>query len=104
MGECLADHSNFDQIMVKNQADEEIILVKQAGVVHAYRNSCPHIGIGLDYGDGRCLVDDDKLLCSMHAALFEADTGYCIDGPCAGKSLQRVPIRVEEGKIFVDAK
>lgn len=89
--------------MVQAPNGEEIILVKQAEQVHAYRNSCPHIGVGLDYGDGSCLIDGDTLICAMHGALFEADTGYCIDGPCSGKSLERIPIRIEDGKVFLDA-
>ena len=89
--------------MVQSPQGDEIILVKQADVVHAYRNSCPHIGIGLDYGDGSCLVDGDKLICAMHGALFEAASGLCIDGPCNGQSLQRIAIRIEDGKIFLDA-
>lgn len=103
MAHLLADHTDFDQIMATDANDEEIILVKQAEVVHAYRNSCPHVGIGLDYGDGRCLHDDATLICSLHGAQFEADTGFCTVGPCSGKSLQRVPIIMKDGKIFLDA-
>ncbi len=89
--------------MATDANDEEIILVKQAETIHAYRNSCPHVGIGLDYGDGSCLHDESTLVCSLHGALFEADTGYCTAGPCSGQSLKRVPITIRDGKIFLDA-
>ena len=45
----------FDQVTVKHPRGFEVILVNLNGIVHGYRNSCPHIGIGLDHGDGRCL-------------------------------------------------
>jgi nitrite reductase/ring-hydroxylating ferredoxin subunit len=94
--------TDFDQVTVKDPRGHEVILVKLDGVVHGYRNSCPHIGIGLDYGDGRCLHGERQLICSMHGALFAADTGYCTDGPCRGDSLQRVPVRVEGGKVVAE--
>jgi nitrite reductase/ring-hydroxylating ferredoxin subunit len=96
-------HGNhaFDQITVKHPQGYEIILVKIDGQVHGYRNSCPHIGIGLDYGDGRCLHNDKTLICSLHGALFEADTGYCVDGPCAGESLIRIPVMIDaNGRVI----
>lgn len=92
--------SDFAQIMVPHPAGgPEIILVKHGGTVHAYRNICPHIGVGLDYGDGKCLADADTLICAMHGARFEAATGACFDGPCSGDALTRVPIRIEQGRV-----
>jgi len=91
----LHPHSDFDQAMVKHPDGFEVILVKLDGVVHAYRNSCPHIGIGLDYGDGHCKHGDQQLICNMHGALFDADTGYCTDGPCSGDSLTRVAVQID---------
>ena len=54
-------HPNLDftQITVRHPAGYEVILVRAPGAlpeyqpetVHAYRNSCPHLGIGLDYGN-----------------------------------------------------
>lgn len=103
MPEQLADHTDFDQIMATDSQKREIILVKQGPDIHAYVNSCPHVGVQLDYGDGRCLIDEKVLLCSLHGARFEAATGYCFAGPCSGQSLERVAIRINEQGIFLDA-
>ena len=93
----------FDQITVKHPDGFEVILVIEQGTVHAYRNSCPHLGISLDYGTGNCLLDDGRtLLCAMHAATFAADTGLCTGGPCAGASLKRVAVRIESGNVVCD--
>ena len=94
---------DFTQVMASHPAGHEIILFRQGGTVHGYRNSCPHIGIGLDYGNGKCLLEDGKtLLCALHGATFEATTGFCTGGPCAGASLTRVPVRVEGDTIVCD--
>jgi nitrite reductase/ring-hydroxylating ferredoxin subunit len=102
MAVILHPDTAFDQITVKHPAGFEIILVNQDGVLHGYRNSCPHVGVGLDWGDGKCKTAPNQLMCAMHGALFEADTGLCTDGPCAGESLRRVPVRVEGGKVVCD--
>ena len=93
--------------MAKHPSGHELILFRAGEgvdqVVHAYRNSCPHLGISLDYGTGNCLLDDGKtLLCAMHAATFAADTGLCTGGPCAGASLKRVAVRIEAGNVVCD--
>jgi nitrite reductase/ring-hydroxylating ferredoxin subunit len=95
--------TDFDQIMVRHPRGFEVILVNLAGEIHAYRNRCPHVGVGLDYGDGRCKTGDNELLCAMHGARFTADSGLCIDGQCAGQSLERIAVRVEHGAIVADA-
>ena len=92
---------NFDQVMVSLPDGEELILVRVGNAVRAYRNSCPHLGIGLDYGDGRCLDADGKLICAMHGARFEPADGYCIDGPCRGDSLEAVAIVIRDGAVLL---
>lgn len=94
--------TEFDQVMAKHPKGHEIILVKIDGKIHAYRNSCPHVGIGLDYGNGRCLTGPNELTCSMHGAVFHADTGECVGGPPFGRFLQRIDVRVENGRVVCD--
>ncbi|TVR44067.1 MAG: Rieske (2Fe-2S) protein [Planctomycetota bacterium] len=88
------------QIMAVDEKLGEVIVVSHEGL-HAYRNSCPHIGVGLDYGDGDCLVEPGILLCSLHGARFRAEDGFCFDGPCAGDALSRIPIRLIDDRIEV---
>lgn len=92
----------FDQVMATHPDGYGVILVRGSdGVVRGFRNSCPHVGIELDYGDGRCLVEPGVLLCSMHGARFQADDGLCIAGPCSGDSLQPVPVSVVDGQVVL---
>ena len=69
---------------------QTIVVTCDDGATHRFRNRCPHLGIPLDWGDGRCLSDDGTVLvCAMHQAVFDPASGLCLAGPCVGKSLER---------------
>lgn len=79
-------------------------LVVHAGTqVCGYVNRCPHAGHPLDLMPGRFLTADGSLLlCSSHGALFEKSTGYCVAGPCAGRTLTSVALKIESGYVMLD--
>ncbi len=67
-----------------------------------YVNRCPHAGHPLNLEPHRFLAFGDTLiLCSSHGALFDRRTGFCIAGPCPGKSLESVPVRIEAGFVML---
>jgi nitrite reductase/ring-hydroxylating ferredoxin subunit len=79
----------------------EALLVNYEGTLFAFRNRCPHVGITLDWVDNQFFsVDHRYLICANHGAVFEPKTGECIWGPCAGLSLQSVPLELESEKVF----
>ena len=79
-----------------------LIAVRRGNDVRLYINSCPHIGSPLDFEPGNFLTPArDKIICSTHGALFEIDSGLCVHGPCEGKSLEPVPSRVSDGKVWL---
>ena len=94
--------TDFDQITIEHPKGFQVILITIHGTIHAYRNRCPHIGIGLDWGDGRCKSGANELICAMHGATFEADTGVCTGGPCAGDRLERIAISIVDGKVVAE--
>ena len=102
MSHVLHGTTDFDQVMATHPLGFEVILVKQDGVVHGYRNRCPHVGVGLDWGDGHCLDTPTELRCALHGARFVAATGECIAGPCYGEHLQRVAVRISDGTVVCD--
>jgi nitrite reductase/ring-hydroxylating ferredoxin subunit len=70
--------------------------------VRGYVNRCPHAGHPLNLLPNRFLTPDGTLiLCSSHGALFEKQTGYCVVGPCAGRSLRAVPLEVQAGFVML---
>ena len=81
-----------------------ILVVRTGETVRGYLNRCPHAGHALDLLPQRFLTADGSLiLCSSHGALFEKSTGYCVAGPCAGRSLTPVPLQVSCGVVWVEA-
>ena len=67
-----------------------------------YINSCPHARHPLNFKPNQFLTSDGALiLCASHGALFEKSTGYCVAGPCAGQSLQTLPLEVSDGYVML---
>lgn len=64
-----------------------------AGVV-AYVNRCAHQPIELDWNPGQFFDAQGYLVCAMHGALYDANDGQCVAGPCVGARL--LALRVEE--------
>lgn len=81
---------------------QSLMVIRRGDRVFGYLNNCPHIGAPLDGQSGRFLdLTGCYIQCGMHGALFEPETGRCIGGPCAGKSLSPVPLSLDDGAIFV---
>jgi nitrite reductase/ring-hydroxylating ferredoxin subunit len=79
-----------------------IFVVRAHDAVHGYLNRCPHAGHPLDLLPERFLTPDGTLiLCSSHGALFEKTTGFCVAGPCAGRSLTPVALEVRCGLVML---
>ncbi len=74
----------------------DVLAVRRGNQVFAYINSCPHTQAPLDFVPGAFLTLDKTLIqCSTHGALFRIEDGFCVQGPCAGKSLVPVAVAVE---------
>ena len=77
-------------------------VVRRDGECFAYINSCPHTGSPLDWVEHQFLDLEGALIqCAVHDARFLIDTGECIFGPCPGASLEPLPIRVDNGNIYL---
>ncbi len=75
--------------------------VRFRGVVHAYVNECRHQCTELDWNPGE-FFDAERLylICATHGALYQPDTGLCIDGPCRGARLSTVAVVEHDGGIY----
>ncbi|ATQ41007.1 Rieske (2Fe-2S) protein [Caulobacter mirabilis] len=75
-------------------------VVRQAGEVRGYVDSCPHAGWPLAGPSGRHLTrEGDLILCAGHGALFRIEDGVCLSGPCAGRRLTPWPVAVRAGQV-----
>jgi nitrite reductase/ring-hydroxylating ferredoxin subunit len=88
-------------ILKRGKETIEVFIVRFKGKFHAYVNRCKHISLPLDWGDNDFFTSDGEfLMCKNHGAIYAPDSGTCVAGPCAGQSLEAIPIRVVKGKIL----
>lgn len=79
-----------------------MFIVRRGDDVFGYVNSCPHQHIPLNYFPDRFVsADKQHIMCANHAALFNFENGHCVLGPCAGQSLQQIPLTLRNGEVVV---
>ncbi len=61
----------------------------------ALDDTCPHAGGSLTEG----MIDEDLVVCPLHAYAFEIATGRCVDDPAC--SVSSYPTRIESGILQV---
>jgi nitrite reductase/ring-hydroxylating ferredoxin subunit len=78
---------------------KEGFVVLHKGEFYAYENRCPHWSVPIT--DRNELFHDNigLIICPLHGATFEMNSGTCISGPCEGDAL--VSMRVEKAKNLV---
>ncbi|MBP0595454.1 Rieske (2Fe-2S) protein [Paraburkholderia sp. LEh10] len=86
----------------KAVAEAGIVVLRRGDHAWAYRNLCPHFSIPLNYEpDTFWTYEGEHLMCAHHSAMFRFEDGMCVDGPCVGAALTRVPVRVEQRVVVV---
>lgn len=79
-----------------------IVVLRWGRRMFGYVNACPHHGERLDWERDQFFdPTGTRLICGKHGALFELDTGLCIDGPCRGLRLEPVMLTVLDGDVCV---
>lgn len=78
-------------------------IVRQGTTVFAYRNSCPHTGVTMNWLPDQFLDSSAQyILCSMHGAMFRIEDGWCVRGPCAGDTLMSIPTYLQGDEIVCE--
>jgi nitrite reductase/ring-hydroxylating ferredoxin subunit len=78
------------------------LVLRVGDQVRAYVNQCAHLQYPLNYQPNEFLTPDGSLIvCTVHGALFEKLTGCCVAGPCYGRSLINLPVRIDAGYILL---
>jgi len=84
--------------------ERKLFAIRQDNQLYAYWNSCPHMGIPLNWMPGKFLDLDGALLqCSAHGALFQINSGECIGGPCVGDHLTPIAFLQNGDQYFISA-
>jgi nitrite reductase/ring-hydroxylating ferredoxin subunit len=102
-GACLRECARGARFDLPREGGEgKGFAIRFRGLVHAYVNRCPHLGVELDWQPGEFFEPGGLyLVCSTHGALFEPSTGLCVAGPCPGARLERLSVEERDGKIFI---
>jgi naringenin degradation protein FdeD len=81
-----------------------VFVLRHGGRLLAYVNSCPHQGTPLDLAPHRFFTTTGAhIICRTHGALFRPGDGFCVAGPCVGKSLAPAAIRVRGGIVWLES-
>jgi len=80
----------------KRGRQDLLFVVKFNDEFYGWRNACPHVNNAPMAWRKDAYMDAKKqhVACHAHGALFEPDSGLCIQGPCLGKTLEKVPVYV----------
>ncbi len=98
----LSDFKSDKVLKIALNTKEDVLLVKHHREINAFLNRCPHAFAKLDSGYPKLVaMDDYHLLCTMHGAQFNPQTGRCVLGPCKGRYLQSLDIKVEDDLIWL---
>lgn len=82
---------------------ERMFVIRKEGEVFGYMNLCPHQGTTLDWKpDAFLTIEKDYIMCATHGALFEKETGACVWGPCQGRMLAPIKVRLDDGLVMLD--
>ncbi|MGB0449414.1 MAG: Rieske (2Fe-2S) protein [Porticoccaceae bacterium] len=84
--------------------ERQLFAIRQDNELYAYWNSCPHMGIPLNWMPGKFLdLDSIFVQCSSHGALFKISDGECVGGPCVGDRLTPVSLKRDGDQYFIAA-
>jgi len=83
--------------LVVRAHDDDVLLVRSAGVVAAVSNVCGHAGGPLDEGP---IDDAGCVTCPWHGSVFRLADGHVVHGPATGHQ-PRYEVRSEGGRVSV---
>ena len=89
--------------LAEGAAALHFLIVRQGTAVFAYRNSCPHTGVTLEWLPDQFLDSSAQYIqCSVHGAMFRIEDGLCVRGPCAGDALMAIPAYLQGDEIVCE--
>ena len=68
-----------------------VVCARVGDQARAWVNRCPHFGVKLAAKREHLAWEPGHVLCNVHYAKFDLESGLCVSGDCAGESLSGVP-------------
>ncbi len=79
-----------------------LVATRHEGEARAWLNVCPHQGRPLNWAPDQFLKDrEGHLVCAAHGAVFEANEGRCLSGPCKNAALTAVTLAEDGMEVHV---
>ena len=89
----------FDVLQYREPA--RAFVLRFDGQVVAYLNRCAHVPTEMDWQPGEFLDSDRAfILCSIHGAAYEPQSGRCVGGPCARGRLTVIEVEERDGQVY----
>ncbi len=104
--EDLTEGGKGVRFLVKTPSDGELpaFAVRIEGQVKAYLNRCSHIPVEMDWPEGQFFEESGLyIVCATHGAMYSANDGRCVGGPCRGQGLNAITIEEINGKVLCSA-
>jgi nitrite reductase/ring-hydroxylating ferredoxin subunit len=80
-----------------NRGRDTVFVVRRGETVRLWADRCPHHGTPMPWRkDAYLNAAGDRIVCAAHGALFEIDSGLCVQGPCLGDRLRPVPFTLTQ--------
>ena len=96
------DPSTVKFLFLESGQEQSGFAVLFAGKYYAYKNKCKHLAVELDWDNNEFFEEEDRfIVCATHGALYEPSTGKCLMGPCSGKSLEALKIKIDQEKLII---
>lgn len=73
----------------------DVILINYGGNIYAYKNSCAHLGLGLENGH----IENSCIVCPHHGFKYRVETGECVNVPHV--QLEPVKVVIKEDTIWL---
>ena len=71
------------------------------GQVVAYLNRCLHVPTEMDWQPGEFLDSSKEfIMCSIHGAVYEPQSGRCAGGPCGRGKLTSIQVIERDGQVY----
>lgn len=90
-----AEELQPDEVRAAHVAGSKLCIGRAGETYFAVDDLCPHAAGSLSEG----MIDDDQVVCPLHAYGFEIHSGHCPDDPSC--SIKAYEVRVENGELKV---
>jgi nitrite reductase/ring-hydroxylating ferredoxin subunit len=88
-------------VKTPNDGEMPAFAIRIEGKVKAYLNRCSHIPVEMDWPEGQFFEDSGLyIVCATHGAMYSAEDGRCVGGPCRGQGLSALNIEETDGKVL----